>query len=91
LGAIFISAISSAAVAQSLPLPDWAIGPFSRPNIGKAVALLDAPCFQPQMPYETTGQYEAGTTFCEGLIRFPWKWLLYYRCAESFVGVAVAP
>jgi predicted GH43/DUF377 family glycosyl hydrolase len=40
------------------------------------------------MPYEKTGQYAAGTTFCEGLIWYHDKWLLYYGCADSFVGVA---
>ena len=57
----------------------------------KLVARLDEPFFQPQMPYEKTGQYTAGTTFCEGLVYFHGKWLLYYGCADSFVGVAVSP
>lgn len=56
----------------------------------KLLARLDDPFFKPQMPYEKTGQYEAGTTFCEGLIWFHGKWLLYYGCADSFVGVAVS-
>jgi predicted GH43/DUF377 family glycosyl hydrolase len=56
----------------------------------KLLARLDDPFFEPQMPYEKTGQYKAGTTFCEGLIWFHGKWLLYYGCADSFVGVAVS-
>jgi len=56
----------------------------------KLLARLDGPFLRPEMPYEKTGQYEAGTTFCEGLIRFHGRWLLYYGCADSFVGVAVS-
>jgi predicted GH43/DUF377 family glycosyl hydrolase len=56
----------------------------------KLLARLDEPFFKPEMPYEKTGQYAAGTTFCEGLIWFHGKWLLYYGCADSFVGVAVS-
>lgn len=57
----------------------------------KLLARLDEPFFRPEMPYEKTGQYQAGTTFCEGLIWFHGKWFLYYGCADSFVGVAVSP
>jgi beta-1,2-mannosidase len=56
----------------------------------KVVARLDAPFLRPEMSYEKTGQYEAGTTFCEGLIWFHGRWLIYYGCADSFVGVAVS-
>ena len=55
--------------------------------------LLDrpaAPCYGPAEPWERTGQYAAGTTFAEGLVRFHDKWFLYYGCADSLVGVAVA-
>ena len=43
------------------------------------------------MPYEKTGQYEAGTTFAEGLVCFHKQWFLYYGCADSLVAVATAP
>jgi beta-1,2-mannosidase len=56
----------------------------------KLLARLDEPFFKPEMPYERTGQYEAGTTFCEGLVWYHGKWLIYYGCADSFVGVAVS-
>jgi beta-1,2-mannosidase len=56
----------------------------------KMLARLDGPFFKPEMPYEKTGQYAAGTTFCEGLVWFQGKWLIYYGCADSFVGVAVS-
>ena len=38
--------------------------------------------------HELTGQYDAGTTFIEGLVRFKGKWLLYFGAADSFVGAA---
>jgi len=48
------------------------------------------PFLKPEMPYEKTGQYVAGTTFAEGLVRFKGRWLLYYGCADSAVGVVSA-
>ena len=36
------------------------------------------------------GQYVAGTTFAEGLVWFHDRWLLYYGCADSRVGVAMS-
>ena len=47
------------------------------------------PFFQPEAPFEMTGQYRQGTTFAEGLVFFQGKWLLYYGCADSFVAVAI--
>lgn len=55
----------------------------------KLVARMDSPFFQPEAPYEVTGQYAAGTTFIEGLVAFQNQWFLYYGCADTFVGVAV--
>ena len=49
------------------------------------------PVLKPELPYEKTGQYAAGTTFSEGLVFFHKKWFLYYGCADSLVGVATAP
>lgn len=51
----------------------------------------EAPVLKPEMPYEKTGQYIAGTTFAEGLVFFHKKWFLYYGCADSLVAVATAP
>jgi predicted GH43/DUF377 family glycosyl hydrolase len=45
---------------------------------------------KPEMPYEKTGQYAAGTTFAEGLVFYKGKWFLYYGAADSRVGVAIA-
>ena len=56
------------------------------------VKLLDRssePFIEPTEPYEKTGQYKEGTTFCEGLVLFGGRWLLYYGTADSRVGVAV--
>lgn len=56
--------------------------------------VLDRPAvpfFKPELAFEKSGQYVAGTTFIEGLVYFKGKWLLYYGCADSFVGVAIAP
>lgn len=50
-----------------------------------------APMLKPEKAYEKTGQYVAGTTFAEGLVRFHNQWFLYYGCADSEVGVVTAP
>ena len=55
------------------------------------LAQTDAPVLKPELPYEKTGQYAAGTTFAEGLVLFDHRWFLYYGCADSFVAVATAP
>lgn len=48
------------------------------------------PVLKPELPYEKTGQYAAGTTFAEGLVSFHERWFLYYGCADSLVSVVVA-
>jgi predicted GH43/DUF377 family glycosyl hydrolase len=48
------------------------------------------PVLKPEMPYEKTGQYAAGTTFAEGLVFYRGKWFLYYGCADSLVAVVMA-
>lgn len=55
------------------------------------IAQTDHPVLKPELPYEKTGQYAAGTTFAEGLVFFRGQWLLYYGCADSLVAVASAP
>jgi predicted GH43/DUF377 family glycosyl hydrolase/lysophospholipase L1-like esterase len=55
------------------------------------IAQTDAPVLKPELPYEKTGQYAAGTTFAEGLVWFHNQWFLYYGCADSLVAVATAP
>jgi beta-1,2-mannosidase len=55
------------------------------------LAQTDAPVLKPELPYEKTGQYAAGTSFAEGLVFFHGKWFLYYGCADSLVAVVTAP
>ena len=64
---------------------------WSAANPAKLLARTETPVFKPELPFEQTGQYKAGTTFSEGLVLFQGKWWMYYGCADSFVGVATAP
>lgn len=52
------------------------------------LARTDRPFFVPERPYETSGQYAAGTVFLEGLVHFHRRWLLYYGTADSHVATA---
>jgi beta-1,2-mannosidase len=61
---------------------------FAADDPDKLLERTGDPVFQPELPWEKTGQYAAGTTFAEGLIWFRDRWFLYYGCADSFVGVA---
>jgi predicted GH43/DUF377 family glycosyl hydrolase len=56
----------------------------------KLLERPERPFFMPEMKWEKTGQYKDGTTFIEGLVYFKGKWFMYYGCADTFVGVAVA-
>jgi predicted GH43/DUF377 family glycosyl hydrolase/lysophospholipase L1-like esterase len=64
---------------------------FDPKNPKKLLEQTDAPVLKPELPYEKTGQYAAGTTFAEGLVWFKDQWFLYYGCADSLVAVATAP
>jgi predicted GH43/DUF377 family glycosyl hydrolase len=55
----------------------------------KLLERSETPFFKPELPIEKSGQYAAGTTFIEGLVRFKGEWFLYYGCADSYVGMAV--
>ena len=63
---------------------------FRADDPSRLLARDDSPTLKPELPYEKTGQYIAGTTFAEGLVFFQNEWLLYYGCADSMVGVATA-
>jgi predicted GH43/DUF377 family glycosyl hydrolase len=63
---------------------------FDARNPAKLIARTDKPVFRPELPFEKSGQYAAGTTFTEGLVWFRKQWFLYYGCADSLVGVATA-
>ncbi|MCJ7468513.1 MAG: glycoside hydrolase family 130 protein [Maribacter sp.] len=62
---------------------------FDKNDPSKFLARLETPFICPSLPHEISGQYEAGTTFIEGLVYFKDKWFLYYGTADSMVGLAV--
>jgi len=64
---------------------------FDAVNPAHFLAQTAEPVLKPELPYEKTGQYAAGTTFAEGLVFFHKRWFLYYGCADSLVAVATAP
>lgn len=64
---------------------------FDAHNPAKLITQTSTPVLKPELPYEKTGQYAAGTTFAEGLVFFHDKWFLYYGCADSLVAVVTAP
>ena len=64
---------------------------FAANNPALLLKQTDEPVLKPELPYEKTGQYAAGTTFAEGLVWFHKRWFLYYGCADSLVAVATAP
>ena len=64
---------------------------FDANNPMRLLTQTSGPVLRPELPYEKTGQYAAGTTFAEGLVWFHKKWFLYYGCADSLVAVATAP
>jgi predicted GH43/DUF377 family glycosyl hydrolase len=70
------------AVGEALFQPD---------NPVRVAARTEHPVLKPELPWEKTGQYVAGTTFAEGLVAFHNQWFLYYGCADSLVAVATAP
>ena len=77
--------------AGSLPSRTYSAGQalFDARDPTKLIARSDSAFIKPTESYERTGQYTAGTTFVEGLVRFRGRWYLYYGTADSRVGVAV--
>jgi predicted GH43/DUF377 family glycosyl hydrolase len=63
---------------------------FAANDPARMIARTEGPVFQPELPFERSGQYAAGTTFAEGLVFFRNRYFLYYGWADSFVGVAVS-
>ncbi len=62
---------------------------FAADDPARLIARTDEPVFKPELPFEKTGQYAAGTTFAEALVWYKNNWFLYYGCADSLVGVAM--
>eukprot|EP00931_Biecheleriopsis_adriatica_P020342 TRINITY_DN13628_c0_g1_i1.p1 TRINITY_DN13628_c0_g1~~TRINITY_DN13628_c0_g1_i1.p1 ORF type:complete len:473 (+),score=59.49 TRINITY_DN13628_c0_g1_i1:35-1420(+) len=77
----------------ALPLGVYTCGQalFARGNPMQLLHRMDAPFLKPEVSWEKSGQYKDGTTFSEGLVLFQGRWMLYYGCADTFVGVATAP
>jgi beta-1,2-mannosidase len=75
-----------------LPRGTYSVGEiiFDKNNLKKIISRSDEPFVKPTLPHEVTGQYQAGTTFSEGLILFKGRWFMYYGTADSFVGLAIA-
>jgi len=63
---------------------------FAADDPSRLLARTGQPVLRPEMAFEKSGQYAAGTTFAEGLVWFKSRFFLYYGCADSFVGVAVS-
>jgi beta-1,2-mannosidase len=62
---------------------------FSADDPSRLLERTKTPFLRPEMPFEKSGQYAAGTTFGEGLVFYKGRWFLYYGCADSLVGVVV--
>ena len=77
--------------ARGLAADTYAAGQalFAADDPAHLLSRLKQPFFRPQMAFERSGQYAAGTTFTEGLVHFRSSWFLYYGCADSLVGVAL--
>ncbi|HMH31556.1 MAG TPA: glycoside hydrolase family 130 protein, partial [Puia sp.] len=76
----------------NLPKGTYSVGQvvFDKENPETAIERSDSCFLRPTLPHETSGQYQAGTTFSEGLVYFKGKWFLYYGTADSFVGLAIS-
>ena len=55
----------------------------------KVIRRCTRPLLKPERPHELNGQVPQ-VVFCEGLIFFKGRWLLYYGMADSRIGVATA-
>jgi len=75
---------------STLPKMTYAAGQalFSANDPTHLIARLDSNFFQPDKPYEFTGQVN-NVVFLEGLVPFKNRWFLYYGTADSKIAVAV--
>jgi beta-1,2-mannosidase len=78
--------------SPDLPKGTYSVGKivFDPASPEKVLYRSDTCLLRPTLPHELTGQYESGTTFAEGLVRYQSKWFLYYGTADSYVGVAIS-
>ena len=78
--------------SPDLPKGTYSVGKvvFDPEDPAKVLSRSDTCLLKPTLPHELTGQYESGTTFAEGLVRYQLKWFLYYGTADSYVGVAIS-
>jgi beta-1,2-mannosidase len=76
----------------TLPKGTYSVGQvvFDAQNLETVVSRSENPFLKPTLAHEKTGQYQAGTTFAEGLVYFKHQWFLYYGTADSFVGLAIS-
>lgn len=76
---------------KSLPPGIYTAGQalFSKKKPAKMLDRTAEPFFKPETDRERQGQYQAGTTFLEGLVFFRGKWWLYYGESDSRISVAV--
>ena len=76
----------------SIPRGTYSVGKIvlDKNDLETVLYRSEQPFLMPTLPHEKTGQYQAGTTFAEGLVLYNQQWLLYYGTADSFVGLAVA-
>lgn len=63
---------------------------FDKNDPYNVIGRLDKPFLVPEVSFEKSGQYPAGTVFVEGLVYHQNNWFLYYGCADSRVAVAVS-
>ena len=63
---------------------------FSSEDPTQLIDRPEHPYLKPELPFEKSGQYAAGTVFTEGLVPFHDRWWLYYGAADSFVGLIVS-
>ncbi len=88
---IYNSANKGDAGDSTLPKMTYAAGQalFSATDPTKLTERMDKNFFQPDKPYERTGQVN-NVVFLEGLVPFKNRWFLYYGTADSKIAVAVS-
>jgi beta-1,2-mannosidase len=84
--------VGNADADPTLPRGTYSVGQvvFDAQNLETVVSRSENPFLKPTLAHEKTGQYQAGTTFAEGLVYFKNQWFLYYGTADSFVGLAIS-